>query len=105
MNADLPKPSLPVWEDLVDDLLEISCAVTEESRLFLCDLLRKQKISAESIRSHTSFSIAELVVVIKDGSNVQECWFFDPKQKKVRRLTESNGRIRKTEQNVPAGTL
>ena len=87
MDATPPHQPLPVWEDLVDDLLEISCAITEEGRLFLCDLLRKQKISAESILPHTSFSIAELVVVIKDGSDVQECWFYDPKQKKVRRLS------------------
>lgn len=90
MNANLPHYPLPVWEDLVDDLLEISCAITEEGRLFLCELLRKQKISAESIRPHTSFSISELVVVIKEGADIQECWLFDPKQKRVKRMAERN---------------
>ena len=90
MNATSLHPPAPVWEDLVDDLLEISCAITEEGRLFLCDLLKKQKISAESIRHHTSFSIAEFVVVVKGGSEIRECWLYDPEQKKVRRLTGSD---------------
>jgi len=90
-NKSHATPGAPVWEDLVHDLLDVSCAVAKDGRDFLCEVLRARNIRAEEIRRHSSFTIDRVVVVIREGGDIDECWFYDPKIKRVRKLIKSVG--------------
>jgi hypothetical protein len=86
------KPHPPVWEHLVDDWLEIACSVTKASRDFLRRMLRLRQVSAESIQRHPSFTIGRLVVVVREDGDTEECWFFDPKLKRIRKFLRETGK-------------
>jgi len=75
-----------LWLHIVDDLLEISCALAHESRRFLCQALEKRSIQADSVDLHPGFSLQKIMVVISENQNIDECWFYNPKKKKITRL-------------------
>jgi hypothetical protein len=80
-----------VWEHIVDDLLDISCQAAKDSRDYLCEIIRARKICAESITTHPSFTIGRMVIVIREDGDVDECWFYDPKLKRIKKLVRSIG--------------
>ena len=74
----------PVWEDLVNDYLEVSANLKEPERLFLIRCLKKEKVQASHIAPYSSFQVADkLVVVCKEP--YEECWFYDPSKKRIGR--------------------
>lgn len=80
-----------VWEHIVDDLLDISCQAAKDSRDYLCEIIRTRKICADSITTHPSFTIGRMVIVIREDGDIDECWFYDPKLKRIKKLVRSIG--------------
>ena len=78
--------SKSVWEDLVNDFLEIGCFLTEESREFLLQELRCLKMRGDWISVHPTFSIGGRVIVVCDEKQINECWFYDPKGRKIEKI-------------------
>lgn len=91
MSAEIPQDTYrSVLEHIVDDLLELSYAVAKDSRDCLCEWLRVRRICAESVQTHPSFTIDRMVIVIRDESEIEECWFFDPKLKRFKKMVSRN---------------
>ncbi|OGW78799.1 MAG: hypothetical protein A2Z83_01060 [Omnitrophica bacterium GWA2_52_8] len=75
-----------VWEDIIDDLLEISASVGEEGRCYLREKLRVHGIITEKIDLCTSFSISDVLVTVCSRDELREFWVFHPRIKKIQRL-------------------
>ncbi len=72
-----------VWEDLVEDFLEVGCLLSNGEREPLMDELREERVTSESIESHPVFSINGTAVVVSRGEAPRECWFYDTRSGKV----------------------
>ena len=80
-----------VWEDLVTDFLEMACFLTREQLSHLLRELGRQKIEADKIDVHPTFSVADRMVIICEESQPQECWLYYPNEKRIARLTAEGG--------------
>ena len=76
------KEKLSVWEDLVNDYLEVSGNLKEQERRYLIRRLKKGRVNASSITQYPSFQVADKVVVICREA-YEECWFFHPEKRKI----------------------
>lgn len=71
------------WEDIILDVSEIQCRMSEQESNRLLEALRRQGISADHVSTHTAFSLDHhLVVVLKDGEP-KHGWFYYPKSGKI----------------------
>ena len=75
--------SSSVWEDLVDDFLEMTALLQPHQRIFLIQKLRRRGVSADKINPHAGFSIDGRLVVICKREREQECWLYDPEQRHI----------------------
>lgn len=81
------KNKAAIWEDLVDDYLEVSADLKKAERAFLIESLKKEKLSASSITAYPTFQVAEtLVVICKEP--YEECWFYHPERKTIGKSSE-----------------
>ncbi|MBN1687728.1 MAG: hypothetical protein JW893_01360 [Candidatus Omnitrophica bacterium] len=71
-------PTHHVWEDIVNDFLEIACQLLERERHFLIRKLRHRDIRAEHLQDHQSFSLEKKLVVVCKDPGIQECWVYFP---------------------------
>ncbi|MSR78001.1 MAG: hypothetical protein EXS63_07250 [Candidatus Omnitrophica bacterium] len=71
-----------VWEDLVNDYLEISSDLKGPERHFLIQSLKKENLNASSIVQYPSFQVADKLVVIC-REPYKECWFYQPGKKRI----------------------
>jgi hypothetical protein len=91
-NPDFSPSPRHVWEDLVDDFLEIACILTEPERLHLIDVLRRQRVRADTIQKHHGFSVAGRLVIVSNSDHAAECWIYYPKKRKIVKFkSNSNG--------------
>ena len=76
------KNKTAIWEDLVDDYLEVSADLKKSERSFLIQNLKKEKMDASNITAYPTFQVAEtLIVICKEP--YEECWFYNPEKKKI----------------------
>ena len=89
MNEPYEIP-LPVWEDLVQDFLELACLLTQEEQALLMEELQNNGVQADALQVYPSFNIDNRLVVVCEGQQAYECWVYYPKDKKLikRRLEE-----------------
>ena len=89
MNEPYEIP-LPVWEDLVQDFLEIACLLTEGEQKFLIEELQQEGVETDYLQVYPSFNVDNRLVVISEAPQALECWVYYPKDKKLikRRLEE-----------------
>ena len=76
------KKKSPVWEDLVNDYLEVSGNLKEPARRYLIRHLKKGRVNASSITQYPSFQVDDTLVVIC-REPYEECWFFHPEKRKI----------------------
>jgi hypothetical protein len=77
-----PKDSA-LWEYVVDDFLEMACSLTPEKRHLLLTELRLQDPTSDSIDTHPSFSLNGRLVIVVEGTKIEECWLFYPGEKRI----------------------
>lgn len=81
------KPQVPlVWQDLVEDFLELACFLSPEERSFLLAELAQKNIRANTIDVWPGFLIQDYAVLVGTGLPVKEVWIYKAKQKKIERL-------------------
>lgn len=80
-------PLCHVWEDLVNDFLEMACFLKDSERTELMDALRQAHMSSETIHVHPSFSIDGRLVVILEEQPVKECWIYNVKENRIQKMT------------------
>jgi len=88
MNPLASVPPIPVWEDLVSDLLEISCSLDRDKREFLIEKMREEGLSANAVRSHFSFSIDGHLMVFTEGVRLVEVWLYDRRTNRIRKFRQ-----------------
>ena len=75
-----------VWEDIVNDFLEMSCDLSSGEQTMLIQELRRQTLRAENIESYPSFSIeGKLITVCKEPAAVYEYWLYDVRNSQIRK--------------------
>ena len=82
MNEPYEFP-LPVWEDLVQDFLEMACFLTPSERDFLIEKLQQEQTLPDSLRVYPSFIIGDRLIVVCEDGFASECWIYYPKEKRV----------------------
>ena len=82
-NQTLREPSQNTWKDIVDDYLEMGCSLGGPERKLLIEKLNSQGVLADSITKHFAFSVAGRLVVLVRGNDTIECWFYNPKTRRV----------------------
>lgn len=89
LKASEPPSAFPlahVWEDLVNDFLEMACFLTEEERARLLGELLADGTKADAIHVHPGFSIdGRLVIVCEGADDLREFWIYEPREKKIRK--------------------
>ena len=79
----LPSALRSHWEYVVNDFLETGCLLTEERRELLLRELRVEDLIIDSVEVHPAFAISRRLVVVVDGTTIQECWLYYPRMKKI----------------------
>ena len=79
--------SSPVWEDLINDFLEMACFLSQEERSYLVRKLAKEAIHADEIFTLPTFSIEKRLISICENVSPEECWLYFPKEKKIEKMT------------------
>jgi len=78
-----------LWEDLMEDFLEIGCRLSPKEVAFAMGAFRKQPVDSEEIFMVPAFSFGDRIMVIA-RREFQECLFYFPgEQKIVRQNVES----------------
>ena len=81
-----PCPS-PVWEDVINDFLEMACFLSPQERARLIQELAKADIRADEIQALPTFSIEKrLISVCEKNVSPEEFWFYYPKEKKIEKI-------------------
>ena len=77
---------LQVWEDIVNDFLEMACFLRKEDRHFVLEEIERNGLQAqaESIEVHACFSIEGRYIVICEQVLPRECWIFSTRSKSFR---------------------
>lgn len=71
-----------VWEDLIQDFLELRSALKKAERLFLIQELKNRKVDANRIVPASGFSIAKTIVLIQNPE-AEECLIYNPCYKRI----------------------
>ena len=69
-----------IWEDLVQDFLEIRSSLGDSQKEFLIKALHKRGITAEAIWIYPVFSIDGRIVIIQTDTSDRECWLYNPRK-------------------------
>lgn len=76
-----------IWEDLVNDFLEMACFLSREERTCLLQELAKTDIRTEEIQVLPTFSIEKRQVSVCENGSPQEFWLYYPKEKKIEKIS------------------
>ena len=74
-----------IWEDLVNDFLELRSRLTLDERSELIDELRQRGVQARAIKPHACFSVDGRIVIVSEDMPRKEFWIIDSRQKKIKR--------------------
>ena len=77
--------SVAIWEDLVNDFLEMACFLSDHERNLLLQKLGEEKIAATSIHVCPSFVVDQKIVIVSEEVNIEESWFYYPRDKRIER--------------------
>lgn len=83
-NKYSPLAPPAIWEDLVNDFLEMACFLTEAERRAVIEALKEDEVRSDAISAYPCFSIDGRVIVIRDDSQaIHTCWLYQPKEGKI----------------------
>ena len=82
----VPSCTSPIWEDLVNDFLEMACFLSEGERSCLIQDLGRTGIAADEILAHPSFSIEKRLVSVCENVSVDEFWLYYPRERKIQKI-------------------
>jgi hypothetical protein len=82
MNDPFEIP-LPVWEDLVQDFLEMACFLTSGEREHLIGEIDKEGVASDALRVFPSFMIDRRLIVICEEGIASDCWIYYPKERRI----------------------
>ncbi len=71
------------WEYILEDALEVSCFLSRAERFLLMEELRRQGTQASTIEIHPAFSFAKRALLVLQGQAIEECWVYNPKEKRI----------------------
>ena len=71
-----PLKPASIWEDLVQDYLELACLLKPSEQERLIGALQHENIQAESIEAYPCFTVDGRMVILCGKDRVQECWFY-----------------------------
>ncbi|HTL46520.1 MAG TPA: hypothetical protein VL688_00485 [Verrucomicrobiae bacterium] len=66
----------PLWEDLVQDFLEIGCRLNKNETESALNALREEAPEGEEIYMHPAFSVGGKIMVVVRHSHLKECFFY-----------------------------
>ena len=75
-----------IWEDIVEDLLEVAGRLNCEERKILLAALRREGTGENEVEAYLSFAIGTRIVALGERSRIQECWFYHPPSKTIQKF-------------------
>jgi hypothetical protein len=66
----------PIWEDLVQDFLEIGCRLGKEEVENAMNALREEAPEGEEVFLHPALSVGGTVLVVLRQERLKECLFY-----------------------------
>lgn len=67
----------PVWEDILQDYLEIAWELGSDQTRPILQTMRRAMIRAEAIRHHPAISLDDHLILRIPRRNLTHVWFFD----------------------------
>ena len=92
MNNPITPPAFSgsVWQDLVQDFLEMACFLRQEEQALLVREIQKENIQAENIDVYPCFAINNRVIIVCESNAAQECWLYFVKKRQIQKWTGEN---------------
>ncbi len=72
-----------IWEDVLNDFLEIRSSMDGEERKYLIQYLKDMGIRADHIHPLSAFKIAGHHVMVGENEEEYLYWLYDPKRRKL----------------------
>jgi hypothetical protein len=66
----------PLWEDLVQDFLEIGCRLNRLEAEAALNALREETPVGEEVFLHPAFSVGDKIMVVLRQNHLKDCFFY-----------------------------